>query len=50
MVHILGKDFFAAANFKGLWDVSFQTESKSLQYALVCMSSVAACFGLFGHF
>ena len=25
-VHTLGKDFFAAATFKGLWDVSFQTE------------------------
>ena len=26
MMYTLGKDFFAGATFKGLWDVSFQTE------------------------
>ena len=26
----LGTDFFAAANFKGLWDVSFQTVRKTV--------------------
>ena len=26
----LEKDFFAASTFKGLWDVSFQAEYKSL--------------------
>ena len=26
IVHTVGKDFFAAAAFKGLWDVSFQIE------------------------
>ena len=29
MIYRLGKDFFAAAAFKGLGDVFFQTEKKS---------------------
>ena len=30
--------FFGTATFKALWGVSFQTEYKGLQCALVCMS------------
>ena len=37
MVHTLGKYFFEAAIFKGLWDVSFQTLKKFV-VCLVCMS------------
>ena len=37
MIYTPGEDFFAAATFKGLWDVSFQTEYKSLYGNLVYM-------------
>ena len=38
MIYAPGDDFFVAATFKGLSEVSFQTERKSLYYNLVCMS------------
>ena len=38
MIYTRGKYFFPAATFKGLQDVSFQTEQKGLQYTLACMS------------